>query len=247
MWTYLVILISISVILLVFIRRVVFHYRGSTEKKDDNTPPVSASLNDNDRDGENISVSRKDKDRAEALCKKGLNLLKVGKDDEAIKCFVQALALNELHDETQHRLAVLYLKKQMYGAAAALFKRLVESAENPVYYSHLGLALYKQSDFNEAKNAYQRAVELDPERAPRFISLAQVYRALGQLEHSIVALNKALAIDESNIDFLLLLATVQAELKNYKESMEVLEKLLILDPKNTEALSMMKELEGLIS
>lgn len=247
MWTYLVILISISVILLVFIRRLVFHYRGAAEKKDVNIPPVNASLNEEARDDEKTSVSRKDKDRAEALCKKGLSLLKVGKEDEAIKCFVQALALNELHDETQHRLAVLYLKKQMYGAAAALFKRLVESSENPVYYSHLGLALYKQSDFNEAKNAYQRAVELDPERAPRFISLAQVYRALGQLEHAVVALNKALEIDENNIDFLLLLVTIQAELKNYKEAVEVLEKLLAFDPKNKEALSMLKELEDLTS
>ena len=76
-------------------------------------------------------------------------MLKAGKEEDAIKCFVQALALNELHDETQHRLAVLYLKKQMYGAAAALFKRLLESKEDPVYYSHLGLALYKQSSFEE--------------------------------------------------------------------------------------------------
>ncbi len=242
MWTYLVILLSLSVISLVFLRRLIFYYRSGGEKT-----PIKTRADYKAEENEKISVSKKDKERAEALCKKGLSLLKVGKDDEAIKCFVQALALNELHDETQHRLAVLYLKKQMYGAAAALFKRLLESSENPVYYSHLGLALYKQSSFEEAKNAYQRAVELDPERAPRFVSLAQVYKALGQFEHSVVALNKALEIEKDNIDFLLLLASIQVELKNYQEAREVLEKILEITPKNIDAVTMLKDLKDLPS
>ena len=181
------------------------------------------------------------------MCKKGVNLIKVGKEEDAIKCFVQALALNELHNETQHRLAVLYLKKQMYGAAAALFKRLVESSEDPVYYSHLGLALYKQSNLEEAKSAYQKAVELDPQRAARFVSLAQVYRAMGQLEHSLVALDKALEIEKENMDFLLLLASIQVELKNNKEALVVLEKILEINPENKDAASMLKDLKKLAS
>ena len=242
MWTYLVILLSISIVFFVFLRRLIFYYRGGTKEKS-----IKISVDDKTEEKEKPSISKKYNERAEALCKRGLNLLKAGNDDEAIKCFVQALALNELHDETQHRLAVLYLKKQMYGAAAALFKRLIESSENPVYYSHLGLALYKQSSFEEAKNAYQRAVELDPQRAPRFVSLAQVYKALGQFEHSVIALNKALEIEKDNIDFLLLLASIQVELKNYQEARDVLEKILEITPKNMDAIAMLKDLGDLPS
>lgn len=244
MWTYLAILISLSVIVLVFTRRLVLHYRKQPPAK-----PVKVSVENSStpEETEVADVSRKDKDRAEALCKKGVNLIKVGKEEEAIKCFVQALALNELHNETQHRLAVLYLKKQMYGAAAALFKRLVESSEDPVYYSHLGLALYKQSNLEEAKSAYQKAVELDPKRAARFVSLAQVYRAMGQLDHSLVALNKALEIEKENMDFLLLLASIQVELKNNKEALDILEKILEINPGNKDATSMLKDLKNITS
>ena len=134
----------------------------------------------------------------------------------------------------------------MYGAAAALFKRLLESTEDPVYYSHLGLALYKQSSFEEAKYAYQKAVELDPKRAARFVSLAQVYKSLGLFEHSIVALNKAIEIDQENLDFLLFLSSLQIELKNYKEAREVLGRILELSPKNLDARKMLKDIEEFI-
>ncbi len=244
MWTYLAILISLSVIVLVFARRLILHYRKQPRA---NPVKVAVENSGTPEESEVVDVSRKDKDRAEALCKKGVNLIKVGKEEDAIKCFVQALALNELHNETQHRLAVLYLKKQMYGAAAALFKRLVESSEDPVYYSHLGLALYKQSNLEEAKSAYQKAVELDPKRAARFVSLAQVYRTMGQLEHSLVALNKALEIEKENMDFLLLLASIQVELKNNKEALVVLEKILEINPENKDAASMLKDLKKLAS
>ena len=241
MWTYLAILLSISVIFLVFIRKVVLYYRKPVQQKNETEKDKQADLSTNEK----TVVSKKDRDRAEALCKKGLTMLKAGKEDDAIKCFVQALALNELHDETQHRLAVLYLKKQMYGAAAALFKRLIESSENPLYYSHLGLALYKQSDFVEAKSAYQKAVELDPERAARFVSLAQVYRSLDQFSHAAAALNKAIDIEQENIDFLLLMSATQMDLKNYKEASEVLERILVLEPKNPDAKAMLKEIKNL--
>jgi len=240
MWTYLAILLSISVIFLVFVRKVVLYYRKPIQQ-----PNEAEKDTENDSNNNKTVVSKKDRDRAEALCKKGLIMLKAGKEDDAIKCFVQALALNELHDETQHRLAVLYLKKQMYGAAAALFKRLIESSENPLYYSHLGLALYKQSDFLEAKNAYQKAVELDPERAARFVSLAQVYRSLDQFSHAAAALNKAIDIEQENIDFLLLMSSTQMDLKNYKEASEILERVLTLEPKNPDAKSMLKEVKNL--
>ena len=244
MWTYLVILISLSVIVFVFARRLVLHSRRRAS-----ADPVKVAVENTNapEEPEAVDVSRKDKDRTEALCKKGVNLIKIGKEEDAIKCFVQALALNELHNETQHRLAVLYLKKQMYGAAAALFKRLVESSEDPVYYSHLGLALYKQSNLEEAKSAYQKAVELDPKRAARFVSLAQVYRAMGQLEHSLIALDKALEIEKENMDFLLLLASIQVELKNNKEALDVLEKILEINPENKDAASMLKDLKKITS
>lgn len=188
-------------------------------------------------------LSKSDEKDVTELCKSAQSALRVGKEDEAIKFFVQALAVDELHVETQHKLAMLYMKKKMFSAASALFKSLGDITGEAVHYSHQGLALFQQSLFEEAKDAYQKAVDLDPSRPQRFVSLAQVYRSLGRLNNAVVALNKALEIEAENLDFLFLLIDVQAELGNYNEALEIVGKVLEIDPKNEEAKSYVRTLK----
>lgn len=234
MWTYLIIFLSFAVVVGIFFRNLYLHTRG----------PIAPSeaLVEEDALPEKKRMSKDDRARTEALSKKGDALIKAGRDEEAVKCFVQALAIDALHQETQHKLAVLYLKKQMYGAAAALFKQLSEISPDPVHFSHLGLALYSQSDFENAKLAYQKAVALDDSRPQRFVSLSQVYRSIGQLQHAVIALNKAISIEEENMDFLFLMADLQISLGNTGLACDVLTKILEIDPKNKDATSMLKDL-----
>lgn len=235
MWTYLAILFSLLVLVGVFVRRLVVFSRPPVT-----TEPVSGE--EQAEVPEKIRIKKDDRAKVEALSKRGDSFLKVGKDDEAIKCFVQALAIDTLHQETQHKLAVLYLQKQMYGAASALFQQLAELSPDPIHLSHLGLALYGQSDFEAAKEAYQKAVELDDSRPQRFVSLAQVYRALGRLNHAIMAANKAVELDGENMAFLFLLADLQAELGDTEKAKEILCGILEIDPKNKDATEMLKTL-----
>lgn len=179
----------------------------------------------------------------EGLCKRAEALLRQGKEDEAVKCFVQALALDEFHQETQHKLAMLYLEKQMFSAASALFKELGDSTKDPVHYSHLGLALYQQSNFSEALEAYQKAIALDPSRPQRFVSLAQVYRALGRLNHAVSALRKAVEIDGENLDIVFFLADLQLELGNTDEALVILKKLLEIEPEHNEAKALLRQIK----
>lgn len=228
----------------VFARRVAANKRKVVTEKA--AAEARAALEAQESDEEKkIRLSREQKEQVESLCKRGEALISSGKDEEAIKCFVQALSINAQHPETQQRLALLYLQKQMYGAAAALFQQLAQQTSDPMHYSHLGLALYQQSDFENAKTAYQTAVELDPSRPQRFISLSQVYKALGQLANAIIATNKAIEIDEKNIEFLYHLADLQAEAGNYIASKETLEKLFALDAGNRAAKSLLKEIRKL--
>lgn len=192
-----------------------------------------------------IRISRESREKVEALCKRGEAMLKAGKDEEAIKCFVQALTLDSAHLETQQKLALLYLQKQLYSAAASLFQQLAQQTNDPVHYSHWGLALYQQSDFENAKIAYQTAVDLDPSRPQRFVSLSQIYKSLGQLNNAIIAVNKAIEIDQQNIEFLCLLADLQIEAGNYIAAKETAEKLLQIDAENKQAEGILKEVRRL--
>lgn len=189
-------------------------------------------------------LTRTDKDDVADLNKKADSALKVGKEEDAIKYFVQALAVDELHVETQHKLAMLYMKKEMFSAAAALFKSLGEITGEAVHYSHRGLALYRQNQYDDALIAYQKAVDLDPSRPQRFVSLAQVYRSMGQLNNAIIALNKAVEVEKENLDFLFLLIDIQAEMGNFNEALEIVGRILELDPKNEEAKGYIKTLKA---
>ena len=190
-----------------------------------------------------VKLDKNEKEDVQALYNRGEDLLKAGKDDDAIKCFVQVLSIHQDHLETQQKLAMLYLQKQMYGAAAALFQRLADLTEDPVHYSHWGLALYQQSSFAQAKLAYQKAIVLDSSRPQRFASLSQVYRAMGHGYNAMIALNKALELDDKRVEFLYLMADLQVELGNFKEAEESLKKIFEIDPKNQEAEALMKEVE----
>jgi tetratricopeptide (TPR) repeat protein len=234
MWTYLVIFLAALVFILVFFHRIFLLNKKAVKKAE-----VVEEKESNDAPAK---VLKKDKSKAEALCEKGKQLAKAGNEEEAIKSFVQALALDPAHADTQHELAMLYLNKQMYSAAAALFKQLAETLENPVHYSHLGFALFQQNAFEEARDAYQQALVLDPSRPQRYISLAQVYRSLQQPNLAVIAINKALEIDKENLDFLFLLAEIHNEMQMLQDCELVLKKILELDAENKEAKALLRKI-----
>lgn len=193
----------------------------------------------------NQKVAKGDAVQASALYSKGELLMEAGKEDEAIKMFVQALALDALHVETQNKLAMLYMKKQMFSSASALFAQLAQLTDDSVHYSHLGLSLYQQNEFEKSRDAYQKAVELDPSRPQRYASLAQVYRSLGQLQNSVIALNKAADLDQENIDYLLLLAELFIELGDTEAAKNMILRVMEIDEANENAKMLMEELKAL--
>lgn len=244
MWTYLAILFSFLLLVAVFAHRIVSNRRNIVDKKAQAEAKAAMAAEESEEE-KKIRLSSEEKDQVETLCKRGESLINSGKDEEAIKCFVQALSINSQHQETNQRLALLYLQKQMYSAAAALFQQLAQQTNDPMHYSHWGLALYQQSDFENAKTAYQTAVDLDPSRPQRFISLSQVYKALGQLANAIIATNKALEIDDKNIEFLYQLADLQAEAGNYLAARETIGRLFAIDSDNRAAKELLKEIRKL--
>ncbi len=233
MWTYLVIFLSIAVVVGVFVRKAILYFKKTENLNTDKGSSIK--MEDEDINDAKKRISKTDKELVEDLCKEGDLKLKAGKEEEAIKFFVQALAINECHIETQQKLAMLYMEKRMFAAAAALFKSLGTLTGEAVHYSHLGLALFQQNLFEEAKEAYQKAVDLDPSRPQRFASLAQVYRSLGQLQNAIIALNKAVEIDNTGLDFLFMLIDIQTELKNFDLAIDITKRVLEIDPANEEA------------
>lgn len=239
MWTYLLIFLSLITVVAVFVHRASVMRRDqapSTEEADKEEEPVE--------DGD--EVSRKDRARAKALCGKAEELLKRGREDEAIKHFVQALSLDPNHPETLHRLAMLYLQKEMFNPAIALFNQLAAMQQDPVHFSHLGFAHFRQNEFEQARDAYQRAVALDDSRPQRFVSLSQVYRLLGRPHHAAIALEKALEREPENRDYVFLMSDLKKETGFLEEALGLLDQVLDVEPENMEAKILQDDLKKLI-
>ncbi len=236
-------LVSVATLIAVFVHRYMAEKKLAAMPA---TPPEDIFSDEEEmQEGEKKKISKGDKKLIEEYLEKADVKIKVGKEDEAIKFLVQILAMDEFHQEAQHKLAMLYMQKQMFSAASALFKQLCAQTDEAVHYSHLGLALYQQNEFDGAKQAYQRAVILDPSRPQRFVSLGQVYRSLGQLNHALMAINKAMEIDQENMDFLFLTADIQKDLGNLKEAGEIVERILVLQPDSEHAKELKKEIKKL--
>lgn len=241
MWTYLLILFSVVVVIGVFVRKSMILNKPAKKEAKEKKRKKKVDAEEEEK---KKKVSRSKKEKVEALCKRSDALLKAGRDEEAIKCLVQALSVDDKNVNAQEKLAILYLQKEMFSAAAALFKELAEENEEAIHYSHLGLALYQQSDFEGAREAYQKAVVLDPSRPQRFVSLAQVYRSLGQISNAITALDKALELDTNNFDFLFFMATLQLEMDETEKAMQIVDALLEVHPDNKELKSLKKEIKA---
>lgn len=236
MWTYLTILLSISVALGVFIRRAVITAKGGEVNQKDIVKEAEKILEEKEMESvRQKRLSRSDKEKVDEFCKTAEKMIKQGNDEEAIKYFVQALAINELHVDTLQKLALLYMQKQMFGPATALLKRLTKLTEDPVHYSNLGLAHYQLQEYENSRDAYSKALSLDDSRAQRYVSLSQVYRALNQGNLAVVSLNKALEIEPDNIQFLLFLVDIQREMEDYEAALDSIRKVRTLDPELTEA------------
>ncbi|MDX9970532.1 MAG: tetratricopeptide repeat protein [Candidatus Gracilibacteria bacterium] len=238
MWTYLLLFLSVISILSIFVYRIVFVIRGKDLIKDDlkNRPDDLAVVIK-----KKVKLSRKQKEEVNTLYKKGASFLEDGKEDEAIKSFVQALAIDPKHKESMNKLGVLYMHKQMYSAACAVFKELCELEENAVYLSHLGLALYNLQEYERALEAYKKAIMLDYDRSARFVSLCQVYRALNNNRMALISLNKALDLEADNIEYMFLLSEILFEMDQFEEAKDVVRKILFLDPENEEAKRLLRK------
>ncbi|MBN1494698.1 tetratricopeptide repeat protein [Candidatus Peregrinibacteria bacterium] len=167
-----------------------------------------------------------------------------GDMEEAEKKLIQVTALDENFTDALHKLGMIYLKQDQFGKAEAIFKQLIYGGENDaVFFSNLGRALYEQKKYEEALEAYLKAIDLDATRPGRFVSAAEVYRRLDNKEKAAEMYKKAIELDERNIDYLLVFAQFLIDDGKIEQAKENIAKVTEFDPENETANEMMKEIE----
>lgn len=251
MITYLIIFLSLTGLVVVFVHRAVkalnrkpLTVNEVEEKKEKEAEKEAAAIED--AAPEKKRVSKDEKSEIEKLYDRALVLIKKRDPKEAVKLLVQALAIRPDDKKVLTELGMLYIDQKMWGKAAAIYKHLTElkiDAKDPVDYSHLGLASYNASEFEEAAAAYQTAISLDPKRHQRYISLGHVYRDSGKPALAVIAFNHAIELDPENVDYMLLAADTQMALNDFGQARILLNKASLLNPKSQMARKMLKDLD----
>jgi len=142
-----------------------------------------------------------------------------GKVEEAERLFIQALTIQPQAWDVKAQLAKLYLTTGRESKAEAMYKELVEQHDDVSFYSNLGLAYYRQEKYIEACQAYQEALNRDPQTPERSAALGRACIAARRFEEAAPLLEKAVKRLSRDIELLHLLAECYIQL-GFKEMAE---------------------------
>lgn len=185
-------------------------------------------------------------------------LLGLGRWSEATDAYKAVLK-----DQSQDRLLPDQSAANVYQKLAIALAQLGKIGESDDYYAQfLALApeqkqiangftaqrqagdfFFRQNDFEQAKAAYQRAVELEPKDSWARINLGRILHRLEQTKPAIAALYEAVKIDDQNAAAYYHLSTVLLEQKAYEEAKRLCQQALEIDADNTLISQLIKQIE----
>lgn len=98
--------------------------------------------------------------------------------------------------DVDYQLAVLRYRTGNFSEAEAILKGLVgKGNETSKYFNLLGWCLAKRGEIQEAVKAFDRAIDLDPQKVSNYVDLAAALMDAGLLPPSLEAANKAVETD----------------------------------------------------
>ena len=120
----------------------------------------------------------------------------MGRTNEAIAAYKQAIALDSKFASPWNNLGFLYQRMDRPNDAISAYQRASALDPKSAYpWNNLG-SLYRQLDrLDDAISAYQQAIALDPKYANPWLGLGTVYQLMDRLDDAISAYQRAIALD----------------------------------------------------
>jgi tetratricopeptide (TPR) repeat protein len=131
---------------------------------------------------------------AAALCAAGFRHFEAGRALDAQLCCQQALSLDPHHADTMHLLGLLSLQAAQHDLALEWLSRAIRQDAKPRYLSSLGNLLRRQGLHDEARRAFDTAVQLDPTAPESWRDLAALLMELKRFDQALPALDRLQAL-----------------------------------------------------
>ncbi len=156
------------------------------------------------------------------------------KTEEAERLFIQALTIQPLAIDVQAELAKLYLTTDRENKAEAMYKELLTHRDDVSFHANLGLAYYRQTKYVEACQAYQEALNRDPQTPERSAALGRACIAARRFEDAAPLLEKATARLYRDTELLHLLAESYLQIGNTEKAEEAYRRINKIEPYDEE-------------
>ncbi len=165
----------------------------------------------------------------------GMRAQRMGRADYAVKCFTEALALQE-DFETMGYLAQVYIQCNNLDEARQLLEKMVRTEpEHAATYLILANVCYMQEDYAAMAEAARSAVAIDESNAMAHYLLGKADNGQDNGIMCIAHLTKAIVLKDDFTEARLLRAEALTKMRQYKEAMEDIDAILTQDPDDESA------------
>ncbi len=145
--------------------------------------------------GEICKIDRRD---GEAWFMLGTISGKLGKHEEAVNCFNNAIDIQPNHVPSHCSLGIAFKDLGNFEQAAVVFKSALRYQPNHFdSQNNLAYALLMSNHLDEAAIAFQEAIRLQPDNAKLYSNLATIYQVQGLFDKAVTNFHEALRIDPS--------------------------------------------------
>jgi HAMP domain-containing protein len=129
----------------------------------------------------------------------GRRLARQGKHDEALEVLRQAYSMRRDVPGLNKVLAVLTFKDRDYPRAVEILENYLEHDPHVAdFWLYLSIAHKRMGEYQKALDAALKVYDINPNRVPNLIHLADLYQKLGDTGKAHEALDRALRLDPDN-------------------------------------------------
>src|SRR5579871_503416 len=136
----------------------------------------------------------------EALCEAGFRHLEAERYLDAQVCCQRALEADPNYADALNLMALLSLQSGQHELAAEWASRAIIQSANPQYFLTLGTIRRRQGQLEEALKAFDRAVQLQPDRGECWRNFGIVLVDLNLLEQAVLSFQYALKHDSKDVE-----------------------------------------------
>lgn len=166
----------------------------------------------------------------------GMRAQRMGRADYAIKCFTEALAIQE-DFETMSYLTQVYIQTNQPEEARKLLERMTEiEPTHTATYLQLANVCYMQEDYPAMAESAKKAIGIEEGNAIAHYLLAKADNGQGDGLMCIAHLTKAIVLKDDFLEARLLRAEALVQMRQYKDATEDIDAILAQNPEEESAL-----------